>query len=159
MLLFLLRHAEAEPCVTSDADRVLTPKGIEQAAVVGAFCRRRALRPALVLTSPYSRTVQTGQIVAAELGEVPRQSDAFLASGMEPETAFTELRAYRHLESLLLVGHQPDLGILAAALLGMKDPGNIPFKLASLVGLRVERFATYGGSLELFVPLAHMRVA
>jgi phosphohistidine phosphatase len=156
MRLLLLRHAEAEPAAGSDAERVLTPKGMEQAAQAGEYCRRHGLRPELVLTSPYRRAVQTGQIVASAI-QVPTQADFFLTSGMEPDAAFEGLRSYRHLGGLMIVGHQPDLGLLTAALLGARDAGNLPFKLATLAGLRIERFGSQGGSLELFVPLSLTR--
>ena len=153
MRLLLLRHAEAEPAVHSDAERVLTAKGMEQAAQAGEYCRLQELRPDLILTSPYARTVQTGEIVAAAIENVPTQADQFLASGMEPADAMEGLRSYGHLGCLLVVGHQPDLGLLTAALLGLRGADNVPFKLATLVSLRVDRFGSSGGSLEFFVPL------
>jgi phosphohistidine phosphatase len=157
MRLLLLRHAEAEPAVTSDEARVLTERGIEQASLAGKYCRRNGLRPDLILTSPYERTVQTGDLVASMLDGVPAQTEPFLASGMEPEQGLEGLRSFREFDCLLAVGHQPDLSLLAAALLGLKEPGNIPFGLASLAGLQIDRFAFKGGSLEFFVPLSLMR--
>jgi phosphohistidine phosphatase len=156
MLLLLLRHAEAEPAVSSDLERVLTPKGTEQAGLVGAYCRSHGLRPKLVLASPYRRTMQTAHIVAAGLQDVATLTDPFLASGMEPADALENLRSHRQFDCLMLVGHQPDLGWLAAALLGLGEGGTISFQLASLAGLRVERFAFGGASLDFFVPLALM---
>jgi phosphohistidine phosphatase len=157
MRLLILRHAEAEPATASDAERALTAKGTEQARMAGEYCRRQGLRPDLVLTSPYRRTVQTGQVIAAAWPEVPTQAEPFLASGMEPGDALESLRSYRELGCLLIVGHQPDLGLLTAALLGLRDAANLPFKLASLAGLRIDRFAAHGASLEFFVPLALMQ--
>jgi phosphohistidine phosphatase len=156
MRLLVLRHAEAEPALTTDAERALTPPGRAQAARAGAYCQRHGLRPDLVLTSPYRRTVQTGEILAAALAGVPAKADPFLASGMQPAEAFEGLRSYRNLTCLLIVGHQPDLGQLTASLLGMREAENLPFKVASLAGLRVDRFASFGASLEFFVPLALM---
>jgi phosphohistidine phosphatase len=156
MRLLVLRHAEAEPAVATDAERALTPMGLEQAARVGAYCRWHDLLPQLVLTSPYRRTVQTGEIVAAALEGVPAKAGSFLASGMQPLDAMEGLREYRHLACLLIVGHQPDLGLLTASLLGMQEAEHVPFKLASLAGLRIDRFAFFGASLEFFVPLALM---
>ncbi len=152
MLLLLLRHAEAEPAVRSDEERVLSPKGIEQAALVGEYCRGHGLRPKLVLASPYRRTVQTAKIVAAAMQGVATQADSFLASGMEPEQAFESLRSYQEYDCLMLVGHQPDLGSLTAALLGTKDGGNVSFKIAALAGLRVEQLAFGSAALDFFVP-------
>ena len=156
MLLLLLRHAEAEPVVRSDAERVLTAEGREQAARVGAYCRTHGLRPKLVLASPYRRTVQTAEIVAAGLPEVATATDPFLASGMEPEQAFESLRSYQEHDCLMLVGHQPDLGLLTTALLGLQGGGNVSFEFAALAGLRVERWVIGGASLDFFVPPALM---
>ncbi len=156
MRLFLLRHAEAEPTVTSDEARTLTPRGIAQAAQAGDFFRRHGLRPDLVLASPYRRTIQTAEILAEALQRVPVEPAGFLASGMEPGTALEALHEYSSRSSVLLVGHQPDLSLLTAALVGVRDPGNFPFQLATLAALRVDRFAVYGASLEFFLPLALM---
>ena len=54
MLLYFLRHAEAEDEVTSDFDRKLTPKGLEQADKAGKFCVRFGLIPDVILSSPVS---------------------------------------------------------------------------------------------------------
>jgi phosphohistidine phosphatase SixA len=123
---------------------------------VGAYCRRHDLLPQLVLTSPYRRTVQTGEVVAAALDGVATKADPFLASGMQPTDGMEGLRNYRHLACVLIVGHQPDLGLLTASLLGVSEAEQLPFKLASLAGLRIDRFAFFGASLEFFVPLSRM---
>ena len=129
---------------------------MEQAARVGEYCRRHGLRPKLVLASPYRRTLQTANIVAEGMRGVATQTAPFLASGMEPADALDNLRAYREFDCLMLVGHQPDLGLLAVALLGVSEGGNVSFKLATLAGLRVERFAFGGANLDFFVPPALM---
>ena len=157
MLLYLLRHADAEEIHTSDAARELTPKGVGQARTVGQFCARKPVRPVLLLTSPYRRTVQTAEIVAESLQmEGGPQAERFLASGLEPETALAELQAFGWAQSLMIVGHQPDLGLLATALLGLTDAGSLPVGKATLICLRVERLAPYGASLEFAVPVAMM---
>ena len=157
MTLYLLRHADAEEAHASDSTRELTPKGIGQARSVGQFCIRKQLRPALLLTSPYRRALQTAEIVAEALQtEGGAQTEGFLASGMDPETALKELQAFGWAESLLLVGHQPDFGMLASALLGLSDAGGLPVGKATLICLRVERLAPYGASLEFAVPVEMM---
>ena len=156
MLLYLLRHADAESVRTTDAARELTPEGHRQAARVGAFCRQRGLRPELILASPYRRTVQTAAAVAGALEGATVQTEPFLASGMTPDGAFKELAAYGWARSLLLVGHQPDIGQLAASLLGVTDAGGMSVGKATLIGIEAERLAPYGGSLEFFVPVEMM---
>ena len=157
MRLYLLRHADAAEIRTSDAARELTPKGIGQAKTVAQFCARKQVRPVLILTSPYRRTVQTAEIVAEALHlEGGPQAEEFLASGMEPETALSELQAFGWAQSLLVVGHQPDLGLLASSLLGLPDAGGLPVSKAMLICLQVERLAPYAARLEFAVPVAMM---
>lgn len=156
MHLYLLRHAEAGSVARTDRERTLTPKGHAQAKTVGGFCARRAIRPELILASPYRRTVQTAEHVTSALGEGPAAEAAFLASGMEPETALAELGAYQRLGSVLFVGHQPDLGLLAARLLGPGSSENLPFGKAALACLDMRRPVAGGGSLEFFVPVEMM---
>ena len=157
MTLYLLRHAEAEGARAADSARALTPRGIGQARTVGQFCVRKQLRPALILTSPYRRASQTAEIVAEALQMAGgAQTQDFLVSGMDPETALAELQAFGWAQSLLIVGHQPDLGVLATALLGLSDASGLPVGKATLICLRVERLAPYGASLEFAVPVELM---
>ena len=153
MELYLLRHAEAEDNAASDSARELTPKGQEQARAIGEFCRRQAIRPGLIVTSPYRRTVQTAELVAAALDDCPVEEAPFLSSGMNSHTAFTELRAYQKLDRVMIVGHQPDFGQLAAALLGLMSPENMPVNKASLIGIGVGYLGARGGSLKFFLPV------
>ena len=156
MRLYLLRHADAADLRTTDAARELTPKGKRQAETVGACCKRLGLRPDVLLASPYRRTVQTAETVAGALEGVEVKTEDFLKSGMEPEGAFAGLQAYGWAESVMLVGHQPDVGLLAAALLGINDAGGMPVGKATLIGVEVSRFAPYAGNLEFFLPVGMM---
>ena len=61
MLLCLLRHAEAEMLAANDHSRRLTPKGEEQAERVGKFCRKQGIEPAVILSSPVTRALQTAK--------------------------------------------------------------------------------------------------
>lgn len=155
MRLYLLRHAEAVDHARTDAARELTALGLEQARTVGAFCVKHALRPDLILTSPYRRAVQTAELAAAALGQ-GSQTVPFLTSGMTPETALVELRAYERFASVLLVGHQPDLGELTASLLGLHNDAALPVGQASLACLEVERLAPGGAHLRFFLPVRLM---
>ena len=154
MTLYLLRHAEAEDRAPTDAARQLTPHGLDQARHVAAFCLRHDLRPDLILTSPFRRTIQTAELVAAVFGQTP-QPAPFLASGMHPADALDELRAYDRFDSVLLVGHQPDLGLLIAALLGLESDDNLAVGKAALTGLEVNQLSPGGGTLRFFLP-AHL---
>ena len=157
MLLCLLRHAEAEVLAASDHARRLTPKGEDQAERVGKFCRKQDIAPAVILTSPVTRALQTAKIVAeslpdAELIEVP-----WAACGMDPETAMGEVKAFAKFPAVMLVGHQPDLGHLGAVLLGMSYVQTLHVRKALLTGIDVSHGLQAGrGELQFFVPVKLM---
>ena len=151
MILYLLRHAEAEVMAASDSARRLTGKGEAQAERTGKFCRRHGIAPELILTSPVTRALQTAGIVAkilesAELVEVP-----WAACGMDPFQAVEELETHKKLSAVMLVGHQPDLGALAAALIGCGNAGALHVRKSLLCAIDVSRGFRHG-VLEFFVP-------
>ena len=158
MKLYLLRHAEAEDAASSDAARRLTPRGVEQARAVGRFCARTGIRPGLVLFSPFVRTEQTAHFFAEAWPpeEIILQPAPFAASVMHPATALAELSAYERFGSVMLVGHQPDLGLLAAMLLGLRDAGSLPVGKGTLIGLQTRSMTPGGASLEFHVPVKLM---
>ena len=158
MRLFLLRHAEAEDDAPSDAARRLTPRGVEQARTVGRYCARLGIEPELVLYSPFVRAEQTARGFAEAWPPDARalQAAPFAASGMHPEGALHELRGYERFDGVMLVGHQPDLGLLAASLLGLRDAGVLPVGKASLMGIELRRYAPGGGSLDFHLPVELM---
>ena len=158
MRLFLLRHAEAEDDAVSDAARRLTPRGLEQARIAGRFCARVGITPELVLFSPFVRAEQTARAFAEAWPPDARtlQAAPFAASGMHPEAGMRELRAFERFASVMLVGHQPDLGSLAASLLGMRDPNTLPVGKATLIGMDLRWPAPGGGSLAFLVPVELM---
>jgi phosphohistidine phosphatase len=151
MQLLLLRHADAVASAATDDLRPLSDKGRQQAQRVARFCKENDLRPELILSSPFLRTEETAQIVARELGSELVLS-AFLAAGMMPFAAMEELRAVLRFDCVMLVGHEPDLGSLAGALLGAGNPGAIHFRKATLAALEVESLICGGANLEFLVP-------
>lgn len=157
MHLHLLRHAEAEVLAASDRARRLTPKGEEQASRVGKFCHRQGLGPAVILTSPVTRARQTAELVAKSLPEAELIEVPWAACGMDPWKAMDELAAYEKFSAVMLVGHQPDLGGLAAALLGMTNVQSLHVRKALLIGIEASHgLSTGAGMLQFFVPVRLM---
>jgi phosphohistidine phosphatase len=125
MRLLLVRHAEAVPG-EPDALRELTPQGTEQARTLGTKLRGDGLVPDAVLTSPLIRAQQTA--AALELGEPA--VDERLAPGATPAGVRDAVRGRG--ETVLVVGHQPDCGRVAAALSTGPEPLFPPCGLAVL---------------------------
>jgi phosphohistidine phosphatase len=151
MLLYLLRHADADTSAPTDDQRALSEKGIAQAQKVTRFCEAQDIRPSLILSSPVLRAHETAKPVAdtlrAELIVVP-----WLACGMRPQTALDELRAFRTQDSVMLVGHEPDFSEFAAHLLGLPTPTAISIRKASLTLLEFDLFRAGAGRLHFSIP-------
>lgn len=112
--LILWRHAEARDACDGEADhdRPLTARGAKQAEKAGAWLNRYLPETTRVLVSPARRTRQTAQA----LGRKMRIVDA-LAVGAAPHQVLDAARWPDRREPVLLVGHQPTLGWLAAYLM------------------------------------------
>lgn len=153
VLLLLLRHAEAEPHRADDFSRRLTDKGEKQAAKVGAYLAARKILPDLILTSPVLRAKQTALIVAKELGSTALTEVSWLSCGMNPERALAELAGYAKLESVMIVGHEPDFSSLAAHLLDLGSSASVNISKASLAGIEISRPVAGSGVLKFLTPV------
>ena len=118
MRLYLVRHAEAAPG-EPDELRPLTPGGRQQARELGQRMRDELARPEAILTSPLLRARETGGELARAL-EVDPEADERLAPG----TTVDDVRAVLagRGDPVVVVGHQPDCGQIAAALAGGPEP-------------------------------------
>jgi len=118
MDLILWRHAEAEVIAPGqdDLQRALTPKGERQARRMAAWLNHRLAATTRVLVSPALRCRQTADALGREMRIMPTLApDA-------PITALVEASRWpKSSEPVLICGHQPTLGLLAAHLLAGVD--------------------------------------
>jgi len=115
MRLVIVRHAEAAPG-SPDELRTLTPRGHEQARELGRRLREEVGEPDAVLTSPLLRARQTAQ----GLGLGVPEPDERLAPGATADDVREAVAGCG--ETVVVVGHQPDCGKVAAALGGGEEP-------------------------------------
>ena len=115
MDLILWRHAEAVEAGPGEDDigRELTHKGERQAARMAEWLNQRLAASTRILVSPAKRTQQTAQA----LGRKFRTVEA-IGPGAGPEAVLAAARWPDASEPVLIVGHQPTLGLVAAHLLG-----------------------------------------
>lgn len=146
MLLFVLRHGQAEPQGKSDETRALTDQGRED---VAAVCRKRASELAQVKTiwaSPFVRTRQTAKIVAETFGLEVQISENLTGDTPLPLL----LEALAELEEkqfpILLVSHQPLVGSLVNGLCGTGSEH--PMGTSSLACLKADVWATDCAELQ-----------
>jgi phosphohistidine phosphatase len=106
--LILVRHAEAAPGEPDELRR-LTARGREQARELA----ERLPRPDAVLTSPLLRARQTATLLARPHG-LEAEPDERLAPGASDEDVRAAVEGRG--ETVVVVGHQPDCGIVASRL-------------------------------------------
>ena len=145
----LLRHADAELDAPSDLERALSKKGHLQAETLAQWFPSYRCRPNLILSSTAIRAWQTAEPIAAAL-RVECLPCPWARPGMSPESAIENLESYASLENLMLVGHQPDLSLLAAQLLGAIEPTSLHVRKASTLHLKILSKAS--ARLEAFIP-------
>lgn len=123
MNLYLIRHADALPIgdrAASDAERPLSPDGESQSQLLAFGLHRRGVKLARVLSSPLVRARQTAELLIRGWSPPPQLDlhDELAPDGKRRKLArfLAELKE----RDVGLVGHQPDLGVLAAWLIGNK---------------------------------------
>lgn len=123
MDLILWRHAEAEDAAAglSDDKRRLTSRGEKQARDVAKWLRPRMGKKFRILVSPTARTQQTAHALA-----LPFEIETKIAPGASPEDLIAATDWPAPSGVVVLVGHQPTLGQLAARLMtGAETDWNI----------------------------------
>jgi phosphohistidine phosphatase len=133
MTLYLVRHAIAEargPVWPNDDERPLTTRGIARMREIALRLADRGVQVGLIWSSPLVRARQTADVLAP-LWTTSRQVEIVqdLAPGQATARvgkALVERSARVTDAPVALVGHEPDLGLLTAWLIGARSP--VPFK-------------------------------
>jgi phosphohistidine phosphatase len=119
--ILLLRHAKSDwgDEGLDDHDRRLAPRGERAAGLMGTHLEQQGLHPDLVLCSSARRAQQTWEHLLERLPEAPPvrvEPDLYLAAA---GALFERLRQLEDgVEVAMLIGHNPGVGDLAAALAG-----------------------------------------
>lgn len=134
MKLILVRHAIAElresegGSQPEDHLRALTPKGRRRMRSAAAGLVQVVSPPDLLATSPLVRATETAAILAQVFDGLTPVSVAELQPGGGPEAAAAWLRRLPPGQSVMAVGHEPDLGILATYLVSSRTDPVLAFK-------------------------------
>jgi phosphohistidine phosphatase len=113
--LILWRHAEAEPG-EPDLGRRLTAKGTKQAARMAAWLERHLPDSTRVLVSPADRAQETAAALRRKFRTVDDLAPGASVAGVLAAAGWPDAR-----EPVLVVGHQPTLGAVAAFLLSGEE--------------------------------------
>jgi len=114
MDLILWRHAEAVDGLP-DLARKLTPKGVKQAKALAQWLSARLPEQTRIIVSPAKRTQQTAAALTDEF-EIEHK----LAPGAPPTALLAAAGWPGHRGTVVVVGHQPPLGMAAALVIAGK---------------------------------------
>ncbi|MGQ0442488.1 MAG: SixA phosphatase family protein [Methylophilaceae bacterium] len=132
--LILWRHADAQLIETNqltladepDINRALSAKGKAQAKKMAGWLRQRLPKNTLILTSPAARAEQTA--LALKL-------DYQMVRALEPEATLEDILLVLgglSAGNVLLVGHQPWLGLLVSYLTNLPHKQTKQVKMTSI---------------------------
>lgn len=154
MRIFLVRHGDADaeiPEGLGDEARALTAKARVNTAQHFASLAARMGPISLILTSPLVRTVQTAQLLSFAIKhEGLLRAHRCLLPDM-PVGAMDPVLAEYADQNLVLVGHQPSMGALAAHLLGMQSFPK-PVNPGTVIGLERTEGENPGLKLLFYAP-------
>jgi phosphohistidine phosphatase len=156
MRVILFRHGPAARRDTErwpdDSARPLTSLGARLTRAAAEGLARIETDIEQIVSSPFARTRQTARVLADVLdtGEI-EEMEALRPEGPTADI-LQFLSAWVSDRSLVLVGHEPSLGILAGVLL-FGSPAGLPLKKAGACSIRFDGAPREGaGRLSWFLP-------
>ena len=162
MIIYIVRHAWAgehgDPNYPDDALRPLTAKGVKRFRRVAKRLVKRGFAPSSIATSPLVRCRQTADALWERLGEQYLSSLVELPE-LSPETHdwnrcldWSRQHADR---DVAWVGHAPDVGRLAAALVGGSEH-SIDFAKGAVAAISFEDSPGVGAGTLLWLVTAEL---
>jgi phosphohistidine phosphatase len=138
--LYLIRHgvaAERGEDYPDDSKRPLTGSGMSKLRKEAKALNALEVGFDLIITSPLVRTKQTAEIISETLnGKPPVTTSDSLAPAGTPAAVMQELARHMRKARIALVGHEPNLGELAARLIGARSA--IEFKKGAICRIDFE---------------------
>jgi len=144
MKLYILRHGEAaehgDPRYKNDADRPLTPKGIQRTKALAHALRQLDITFDVIFSSPLVRAREMAEVVERGLRLHGRlELTEHLAPSGDVEKLVHQLNKVRPApESILLVGHEPYLSSLISLLCTGGSHLSLTLKKGGLCRMEVE---------------------
>jgi phosphohistidine phosphatase len=147
MRVYIVRHGKADDADLSprhshggdespDFRRELTPKGVAQARFLGRRLKGRDPKLRLMLSSAFTRAINTARLIKEELGCDLRTEQA-LAVDHDPSEAIALLQKHSEERSIMIVGHNPQLGELLSVLALGLPPQEMILKTGEMVALEI----------------------
>jgi phosphohistidine phosphatase len=162
MELYIVRHGIAQELEETphgdDAERALTPEGQKKTRQVAKALYALGVRPRRIGASPLARARETAEILAEPLGkDVVVECCDFLAPGGKVADLIKWLKAAPE-EAVMVVGHLPDVAVMASRLLAKDARVHIAFKKSAVCCLSFSGPPAAGAAqLEWLLQPQHLR--
>jgi phosphohistidine phosphatase len=152
--LYLIRHglaAQRGDQYPDDSKRPLTSQGMARLKTEAKGLDALGVTFAQIVTSPLVRTRQTAEVLAESMKtKAPIANSDSLAPAGTPGAVMQELAKYAKKGSVALVGHEPNMGELAARLIGARAP--LDFKKGAVCRIDFDVLPPKGaGHLRWFI--------
>ncbi len=151
--IYLVRHGLAGQFgdYEDDAIRPLTEEGVKKTQKVAQRLKNLGIKFDRVLTSPYTRALQTAIVLQSiSLVETLETLDQLQPEGKIP-IVITHLEILRQTtERIAIVGHEPDLTRLASQLISGHDQTHLVLKKAGIIALTAPIEGDLLGQCQLF---------
>ena len=143
--IYIMRHGIAEDLGVGDAmhdsDRKLTDEGKDKMRKIARGLKRLGVELDWIVSSPLRRARETAEIVSGVVGsKVPLDTCEALEPGESDDRLFAFLAVHPERRRMLLVGHEPDVSMLAARLMGAGRNVNLAFKKGACCLIVSEEF-------------------
>ena len=143
MNLYIIRHAiavdESTPEYEEDNQRPLTDKGKKKMRQIAKGLRALGVSFDLILSSPYVRAKETAEILADvfKLKKSIEFSENLIPMG-DPDLLIAELNEKYSVDSIALVGHEPELTHLIGALVSENAGVDVTLKKGGVCSLTAD---------------------
>lgn len=164
MQILIIRHARAGQrgllgfIGKKDAARPLTDAGRKDMRKAAKGLQTLVPEIGVLATSPLVRARETAAIISRRYDDIPMMELAPLAPGGSKEDMLAWLRDQKAEATVVLVGHEPDLGILASWLLSARAESFLSLKKGAACLVEMSEMPTPGsGRLEWLLSPAMLR--
>lgn len=149
--IFVLRHGVAEDysLVGDDFNRKLTDDGIKKTKRLSQFFNGLKEDLDIVLTSPYVRAKETAELFIENIAPKPKLEVAdFMSVGASSREIAQGLLPYNNYKKVVVVGHEPDLGLFIGDVI---DADGIRVKKGALAKINLFNSIELSGELEWMI--------
>jgi phosphohistidine phosphatase len=138
--LYVIRHAEAVSLggeIKSDRDRTLSERGKSDATMMARLLAQIDIDIKAIVTSPFVRAVETGEIFGRELKRDAGTSRQ-LEPGFSPRLLAEEILSLSSSAGVAAIGHQPDMSMFISYLISPAHAATVAMETCAIACVHLQ---------------------